>query len=150
MSRIRPRVQVDFTDAVPRTKQSFKDEVDINNIVAKYQRTGLIDHVQEKRPIYGDVTSQDFKTAMDTVAKAKSLFEELPSESRKRFNGSVEEFLNWAQDPASDEELDALERGEWPEEKPAEEAQPVVVADAAASPGTGEIGADDVGSTATS
>lgn len=110
---MRTRPTIDFTNVQSATKQSFRDEVNINNIVAKYQRTGLIDHVQDKRPRYGDISSTDFKQAMDTVAEAKSLFETLPSASRREFV-TVEGFLDWAQDPDNAEDLSALERGEWP------------------------------------
>lgn len=116
---------IDFGDEVI-TKQSFEPECNINNIMAKYQMTGLVDHVQKYRPEYADVTSLDYKTAMDTIAEARSLFEELPSETRKNFDNDVERWLDYVQDPANEDTLDSLEAGEVPEDpgsvEPAQDA----------------------------
>lgn len=84
-----------------RTKQSFKDECDINNIMAKYQRTGLVEAVNQRQPQYGDVSAIDFRTAMETVANAQEMFEAMPSSTRKRFGNSPASFLEFVQDPGN-------------------------------------------------
>ena len=63
-----------------RTKQSFKDECDVNRILDKWQETGLIDHVMPNPPTYGDFTNvTDYQTAVNTVIEADNSFMSLPS-----------------------------------------------------------------------
>ena len=76
---------ITFPQEEGRTKQSFKEEVDINNIVDKYQRTGAISHANQYEAQYGDVTVDDFQTAMNVVANANTMYEDLPSTLREKF-----------------------------------------------------------------
>lgn len=91
-----------------RTKQSHKAETDINNIMSRYQRTGTLDFVQKNAGRYGDTTGLEFQAAMDVVAKANSMFAELPSSLRSRFNNRPEEFLDFVQDDRNIEEARKL------------------------------------------
>ena len=95
-----------------RTKQSFKDECDINNIMAKYQKTGAIAHVNKHGAQYGFATSQDFASAMRTVTVAQEMFDGLPSSIRNRFSNNPASFLDFVQDADNKEEGIAL--GLWP------------------------------------
>lgn len=68
------------------TKQSFKKQVDINNIIAGYQRNGLITHVSSKKPIFADVTGvKDYQSAVDAVKAADASFMAMPPYIRKFF-----------------------------------------------------------------
>lgn len=67
-------------------KQSFQDECDINTIMAKYQKTGLIEHVQKIQGSYGDFTSvQDYQLSLNQVIAAQEAFDDLPAKIRERF-----------------------------------------------------------------
>jgi len=89
-----------------RTQQSFRDETDINNIMAKYQKTGLIDHVNEHGASYGDQpAAADFHEAMNLVANTKSMFEELPSATREDFDNDPSKFLDFIADEERRETL---------------------------------------------
>lgn len=88
-----------------KTKQAFKDECDINNIVARYKRTGAIDHFAEHGPQYGDFTGPTFTDAMNTVTAANRMFQDLPANLRKRFENDPVQFLDFVQDPANAEEM---------------------------------------------
>ncbi|AXH74790.1 MAG: internal scaffolding protein [Microviridae sp.] len=106
-----PRYRVSLTcPELPygRTKQSFKDECDINTILSKFQRTGLLDFVEKRQPQYGDVTGIEFQTALQQVIDANALFADLPSKWRKRFHNDPAEFLDFVDDPANREEAIAL------------------------------------------
>lgn len=92
------RVQITFP-AQGRTKQEFKDESDINQIMARYMRTGLIDNVTTKLPQFADVQGQDFYEAMQIVAESKTLFEELPSKIRTEFENDPGKFLDFVHNP---------------------------------------------------
>lgn len=37
-----------------RTQQHFMDSCDINKILAKYRKTGVIEHVKRAKAMYGD------------------------------------------------------------------------------------------------
>jgi len=100
----RPRVQIKFTEPT-RTKQSFIAECDINNIMAKFQKTGAITHLQNNQAQYGFASSHDFRESMEIVEKAERMFAELPSSIRAKFNQSPGEFLDFVQNPENADEL---------------------------------------------
>lgn len=105
MTRERERVTIKFTKP-SMTQQSFKDECDINNIMAKYERTGIVDHVSQFQGQYGDfIGFPDYHTAMNAIRQADEMFMTLPSSIRERFNNSAEAFLQFAQDPDNYEEM---------------------------------------------
>lgn len=81
------------------TIQSAKDECDINKIIAKYQKTGLVQHIAVHGPNYGEYDAVDFQTAMETIAAGQEMFLELPSSVRKRFNNDPSQFMEFVNDP---------------------------------------------------
>ncbi|WNK14176.1 MAG: internal scaffolding protein [Microvirus sp.] len=103
----RYRVPIAFTGE-GRTKQSFKDECDINVLMSKYLKTGLMDHVNEALPRFEDVTSLDFQEAQHLIAEAASMFEDIPSAIRNRFDNNPGKLLDWVHDPANAEEAATL------------------------------------------
>lgn len=79
-----------------RTQQHFKGEVDINNILAKYRKTGIIDHVKRAQARYGDFTMLgDYVGDLDKVQKATQAFEQLPAELRNQFKNSIPGFFEF-------------------------------------------------------
>ena len=86
------------------TKQSFKDECDINKIMEKFQRTGVINHYAAYAPTYGDASPVEYLDALLVISTANEMFADLPSSVRKRFNNNPEEFLEFAQNPDNLEE----------------------------------------------
>lgn len=103
----RGRVQTTFTKP-GLTRQEFERECDINAIMAKYQKTGLIDHIKTFGLEYGDYDAIDFQTAMDTILKGEQMFAELPSQARKYFDNSPQEFMAFVNDPANAGKLDEI------------------------------------------
>lgn len=100
----RRRVQIKFNKRTP-TKQSFKDECDINNIMATYAKTGSTSHLNRKQPQYGYASGHDFAQSMRIVTQANADFAALPSEVRSRFANDPGQFLNFVQDPDNLEEM---------------------------------------------
>lgn len=84
-----------FPDHSEYTRQEFAEECDINTIMRQYQHTGELFHINETAPQYLDCTGEDFRTHMDYIAGAFSMFEELPSEIRSRFDNDPAEFLDF-------------------------------------------------------
>jgi len=89
-------------------QQQFKDDADINSIMKRFQKTGAIDHVAKHQPQYGVSTPQSLHEAMNIVTKAESMFADLPSSLRRRFNGSAAEMLEFVQNPENEEEAKKL------------------------------------------
>lgn len=88
-----------------RTKQSFKAECDINNIMAKYQKTGVLDFARKNEPRYGDCVGAEFNSAMLLVAGAQSMFQQLPSSTRAYFKNDPAAFLDFVDDPKNYDEM---------------------------------------------
>lgn len=89
-----------------RTKQSHRDECDINTILKGYNRTGLLQHVAQHQGVYGDLSdAPTFHQAMNTIARAGQSFDLLPAEIRKRFSNDPAEFLEFVHDEKNRDEM---------------------------------------------
>lgn len=107
-TRERKRLQLDFPDD-GRTQANFQDETDINNIMAKFAKTGLVDHVNNIQGAYGDFTTvQDYQLHLDQVMAADAAFMQLPAPMRRRFDNDPAHLLRFLQDPANRDEAIAL------------------------------------------
>lgn len=105
---VRLPVVLDCSHSPSMTKQSFREECNINKIIAKYQKTGLVTHLARYSPQYAEVPSIDFREALEIVSEGKKMFESLPSNIRKKFNQSPAEFLEFVQDSTNQDELVSL------------------------------------------
>lgn len=81
------------------TKQSMKDETDINFIINRYQKTGSLEHLREYEGQYGDFISIDFHAAMNVITEADNMFDTLPSSIRSKFENDPGKFLDYATNP---------------------------------------------------
>lgn len=141
--RTRRRLQVFFDRERSRTKQSFKAECDINNIMRKFEKTGLIEHQARFQGRYGDFTNlpQSYHEAVNQVLEAEEMFMTLPAKVRAHFDNDPGSFLAAVDDPARREEL--VELGLLRPNADNGAAEPAKAAsDASASPG-GPEGAPD-------
>lgn len=101
------RVTHDFS-AGGRTRQEFKNECDVNVLMKKYQRTGILPG-DPRAMRYGDFSAlPDFMTAMNTVARANEAFAALPAQVRKRFGNDPAEYVAFVSDPANIAEVRKL------------------------------------------
>lgn len=67
-----------------RTKQSETEATNVNTIMRKFQRTGVIDHWNQRRPEFGDFSqSQSLQENMDKVMEASDAFNELDAHVRR-------------------------------------------------------------------
>jgi phage internal scaffolding protein len=81
------------------TEQVHKDACDINKIIDKYDKDGIITHVSNFEAQFGDLSGAEFKEMMDKVVDASNLFMDLPAHIRNEFNNSPEELLTFMDDP---------------------------------------------------
>lgn len=95
----KPQTGVSFAGQVSRTKQAHKSECDINNIMARFQKTGAMTHFNRHSPSYGFATSDTFHEAMQTVQRAEQMFGDLPANLRRKFDNNPAGFLAFVQNP---------------------------------------------------
>ncbi|WNK14697.1 MAG: internal scaffolding protein [Microvirus sp.] len=100
----RVRLQLHFPEH-GRTKQAFKDECDINNIMQRYQKTGILPETQQRVAQYLDATGFDFQASMEQVAAAKTMFEQIPAAIREKFENDPAKFVEFCENPANLPEL---------------------------------------------
>lgn len=78
-----------------RTKQSFKDDCDINLIVKRHASTGLWSHLANRTPLYGDFTqATELQDAIEKVNAAEDEFFVLPAAVRAACNNNPVQFYN--------------------------------------------------------
>lgn len=98
-----------------QTKQCFKDETDINNIMKKWAITGQSPLPGRGNPQYGDFSSiMDYQSSLNAVIEANAAFENLPAQIRKRFSNDPALFVDFVQNPQNKEELIELGLAERP------------------------------------
>lgn len=82
-----------------RTRQSSADEMEINNIIRRYIRTGTAP-VTGATPTYGDFSSAlSYHEALSRVRQAQADFMELPAEVRKVADNDPGKFVELLADP---------------------------------------------------
>lgn len=106
----RIEVAYDGGDEPSRTRQEFAAECDINTIMARYEKTGVINHYNDGAPQYMDLASGpvDLMDAMSILHDAEASFMRLPAVVRKEFDNDVYRFVAFAE---QDENLDQMR--EW-------------------------------------
>lgn len=78
-----------------RTKSEFVDECDINKIMARYRRTGILpENARAAAVRYGDFSQiPDFMEMQEKIIAANELFMALPAEVRKQFDNDPGQFI---------------------------------------------------------
>ena len=125
------RVKTDFKGIESMTKQSFAKELDVNNIIRKFNKTGILQKLTEFEGEYGDFDEYDLRTAIEKVQKATEMFQEVPSKIRAQFDNNAGKFIEFATDEANLDQMRewGLAKPEKPAEKPPEPQKVVIVED---------------------
>lgn len=88
------------------TEQSHKKDCDINNILKKFNKDGVLPGMIKTNPTWGDFSEvEDYRTSLEIVAKASEQFLNLPSRVRNRFQNDPALFLQFANDPKNIDEM---------------------------------------------
>jgi phage internal scaffolding protein len=88
-----------------RTKQSFREECDINTILKRFNVTGQLP-VSPLQPQYGDFSGvYDYQTALNAVIAAQESFNALPANLRNRFANDPAAFVDFCSDESNREEM---------------------------------------------
>lgn len=94
------------------TKQSFKDECDMNHIISRINKTGFVPlEAQDslRKQIYGDASNapSSLEDVYAIVSRADGAFLSLPAHLRERFGGPSG-LLSFLEDPANVKEAQDL------------------------------------------
>jgi len=113
MSRNRDRVQK-FFSRPSLTKQSFKDECDVNLIMKRFNKIMGTEFLTRYQGHYGDGQFGDFsevadyRTAFEQVDRANVAFEQLPAKIRYMFSNDPAKFLDFVSDPKNVDQVVSL------------------------------------------
>lgn len=91
-----------------RTKQSFKDECDINNIVKSFRTVQDIINLTEngRKGVFADLPEPfQYQDGLNLVIQAQNSFAALPSALRNRFENDPKQFLDFMSNPANQDEM---------------------------------------------
>lgn len=93
-----PHAPVDLVNTEPSmTKQEFKDETDINILMARYEKDGIPPGLTTASPSYIDCTDiPDLRTALDIFIDAEKAFMSLSAQVRKEFDNDPLKFVDFA------------------------------------------------------
>lgn len=103
-----PRVgAISFKGCKSRVQKQFQKEADINNIIKKYAKTGLLCNpldINGRKPMFGDFSSYDFANMQSVVSSVNNQFSNLPLAIRKRFEYNPVSLIEFLANPANLEE----------------------------------------------
>lgn len=117
-------------------KQSEKDSSDVNNILKRYEKTGVLPDLIREDGHYGDYSDVlTYQESLAVVSHAQEQFAALDAHVRLRFNNDPAEFLAFATDPKNAKEMRDL--GLLKAEAPAPAPSEPVVAPGAPDAGAG-------------
>ncbi len=92
-----------------RTQQHFKDEVNVNTIMKKARRTGVLPYRGPEDCIFQDLTgTTDYLEAMNRVKAIDRQFQELPANIRNKFGNNPDAILKYLQEPKNEKEARTL------------------------------------------
>lgn len=118
-----------------RTKQSFREEADINNIIARYTKTGVLDNLNKNPGRYADVSDLvTYPEALNVVIKSQNLFNDLPANIRERFQNEPAKLIAFLDDEKNLAESVSLGLRKKPKEPPRTEPLPVTAPAAPVTP----------------
>lgn len=103
---------INCTAEEDQTKQSFKSECDMNNIVSRINQTGFVPLPAQdslRRQVYADCTAAptSLEDAYAIVQRADAAFTTLPARLRERFGGPAG-LLDFLEDPENLAEAQSL------------------------------------------
>lgn len=123
-------VDLDFPVDDGMTRQEFAEECDLNALMKRYERTGLLPQHPGREAFYGDfVDLPSYQEALSAIREAQDAFMSLPARVRLEFENDPARFVKFAEDPSN---LDQMR--EWGLARPLDPPQAVEPAAPAPAP----------------
>lgn len=105
--RKRPAPISDFEES--KTQQHFANDCNINKIMDKYNKTGVLDNLNPNKPLFGDFSEVvDYQAALNGVLQAQAAFADLPAKIRDKFGNDYTGLLEFVADEKNRDEAIAL------------------------------------------
>lgn len=99
-SKYKPPKHGGITFKLPSmTQQSFKDECDVNQILAKFVQTGVLEQSARPADYFDASVVSDYRDALHQIQHAQNEFSELPSHLRKYFENDPAKFIDFVENP---------------------------------------------------
>jgi len=118
-----------FKENSSKTQQQFAKDANINNIMGKYTKTGLIPQDPSKKMFFGDFTRlPDYAQAKNATLEVEQRFMSLPAEIRFKFENNPQRALDFLSDPANKikaQELGLIKKENQPSNPPPDLNAPV-------------------------
>lgn len=124
---------ISFVGEKSLTSQSEADSADVNLIVSRFQKTGLLPGFGDPGQFLDVSQVPDYRGALEQVKLADAAFMQLDAKVRARFDNDPAQFLDFVSDPANGPEMVTLGLATAPQVE-----QKVVVAAAAAQAAAGQ------------
>jgi phage internal scaffolding protein len=91
-----------------KVRPEFKDEMDLNNILKKYQTRDIPEHLK-RQGVFADYSSYtDLGQHLENIQSVQERFDMLPSSTREKFQNDPIQMLTFLQDANNDEESISL------------------------------------------
>lgn len=104
----RERVTLDCEEDV-LTEQHHQEALSIRHILQKFDRTGVLEPINGRQPMYGDFTeANEYQDSLNQVIRAQEAFSALPAAVRKRFDNDPGAFFEFATNPENLDEMREL------------------------------------------
>lgn len=102
---VRKNVKLVFTKP-SMTKQSHKEECDINFVMRRFEKTGQLPDMIRADARYGDFSNvPDYQESLNVVFHAQEQFAALSAKVRARFDNDPSKFLEFASNPKNSMEM---------------------------------------------
>lgn len=103
-----PETTVYIDPEEDKTVQEAADDVDINRIIGRHGIAKIKAHAETYGAEYGVAVRLDYAEALSTVRKADEMFQDLPAEVRREFEGNPAEFINFLDNHTPEQILERL------------------------------------------
>ena len=98
----------DNPKAVSKTQQHFKKEANINCIMRKYSKSGLLTDptvIPTRTPKFDDYSNvKDFHAMQNMILEIQSYFDSLPADIRRKFDNDPHIMQEWIINPDNKDE----------------------------------------------
>lgn len=108
----RKRVQL-FCEDPSRTKQSFKKDCDVNEIMKRFKNVNGQDFLTRYQGYFGGQFGDfseigDYRSALNQIKRAQEFFDGLPAKVRARFQNDPGTLIEFLDNPANRDEAISL------------------------------------------
>jgi len=101
-----PAFNLDCSNLPSLTRQEFAEDCDINTILAQYEKTGVISHLNNQQPAYLDLDGvPDLQTAIQMIRDSETAFMSLSAKTRAEFDNDPVKFIQFAENPENIEKM---------------------------------------------